>query len=146
MIRSAILATVLAVAIPVPAQDAGKEAVAKAVASIQGTWLIVTINGQSLGDAGMEMSLTFTDDKYAQTTNGNVDERGTIKIDPAKKPMTIDLNITEGNDAGKLQLGIFEITGDTMTMKLGAPADGIRPTGLSQSDGTLFVIFKKKAK
>jgi uncharacterized protein (TIGR03067 family) len=112
MIRSAILATVFALAVPAATQDAAKEAAAKALASVQGTWAIVTVNGESNG--GMTMSLTFTGDKYAQTTNGAVDERGAIKIDPAKKPMAIDLIITEGNDAGKLQLGIFELNGDTM--------------------------------
>lgn len=141
MIRSAILATVFALVVPAVAQDPAKDAVAKAVASVQGTWAIATINGESLG--GMEMSLTFTGEKYAQTTNGAVNERGTFKIDPAKKPMTFDLTITEGDDAGKLQLGIFELNGDTMTVKLAIPADPTRPTALAQSDNGLFVIMKK---
>lgn len=127
----------------VAAQEAPKDAAAKAVASVQGTWAIATINGQSLADGGMQMSLVFTGDKYAQVTNGSTDERGTIKIDPAKKPMTIDLNITEGNDAGKLQLGVFGVEGDTMTLQLNMAGETTRPTGLVAQDGYLFVVMKK---
>jgi hypothetical protein len=37
-----------------------------------------------------------------------VNESGTFKIDTAKKPMTMDLTITEGSDAGKAQPGIVD--------------------------------------
>jgi hypothetical protein len=41
-----------------------------------------------------------------------VNERGTIKLDASKKPAWIDLTITEGADAGKLQVGVIEVTGN----------------------------------
>ena len=41
--------------------------------------------------------------------------------------MTIDLNIAEGNDAGKLQLGVIEVSGTTMTGNLGTPGAQDRP-------------------
>ena len=77
------------------------------------------------------MSLVIKDDKYEQVTNGTTDESGSVKLDATKKPMTIDLMIEEGNDAGKLQLGIIEVTGDAMKVKLNLPdaanaSDGVR--------------------
>ncbi len=143
--RSSIgsIAALLMLTAGVAAQEAPKDAAAKALATVQGSWTIATINGQSLAEGGMQMSLVFTGDKYAQVSNGTTDERGSIKIDPAKKPMTIDLNITEGNDAGKLQLGVFGVEGDTMTLQLNQAGATERPAGLVAQDGYLFVILKK---
>ena len=41
-----------------------------AVDSLQGTWTISTVNGQAVADLGKKMSLTFTRDRYTQTTDG----------------------------------------------------------------------------
>ena len=83
--------------------------------------MITSINGQTAPQGSPEMTLTFTGDTYHQTLGGEVNERGTIKLDASKKPMTIDLIITEGPDAGKTQLGIFEVTGDTVRASLDTP-------------------------
>lgn len=58
--------------------------------------------------------MTFKGNTYHQPYGGKVNERGTFKIDTAKKPMTMDLTITEGSDAGKAQPGIFEVSGDIL--------------------------------
>jgi uncharacterized protein (TIGR03067 family) len=88
--------------------------------------------------------LTFTGDKYEQALGGTVNERGTIKLDASKKPMTIDLAIGEGTDAGKAQLGIVEVSGDTMKLHLDSPGAGQRPTDFTGKDGSFMVIAKKK--
>ena len=114
-----------------------------AAAALQGTWLITSVNGQS-GDGSSQLTLTFTGDKYHQTLDGQVNERGTIKLDAAKKPMTIDLIITEGADAGKTQLGLIEVTGDTIRANLDAPGGQQRPTDFAIKDSTLMFEGKKK--
>jgi uncharacterized protein (TIGR03067 family) len=70
-----------------------------------------------------------------------VNERGTFKVDATKKPMTIDLAITEGNDAGKTQLGVFEVTGDSMRCSFNPPGSTERPASLTE--GALVVAAKK---
>jgi uncharacterized protein (TIGR03067 family) len=124
---------------PAPAQDA----MPKDLAAIQGTWMIISVNDQALADQGVEMGLTFTGNKYSQITNGAISETGTIKLDGTKKPMSIDLNIMEGDDAGKLQLGIIEITGDTAKGLFAAPGSGTRPADFMSSDGAIFFTAKK---
>ena len=116
---------------------------AAALASLQGKWVIASLNGQSVGEGGMEVSLTFTGDKYAQTMNGEVNERGSIKLDASKKPMTIDLMITEGDDAGKTQLGVIEVTGDKLTANFDIPGAGQRPPDLSPREGSLLFMATK---
>jgi uncharacterized protein (TIGR03067 family) len=114
-------------------------------AALQGTWMIESINGQSMPEGAPPMTLTFTGDKYEQTVGGDVNERGSIKVDSSKKPMTIDLLIAEGDDAGKIQLGIFEVTGDTIRANLDRPGAGQRPTDFTVKEDSIMFVGKKKA-
>ena len=116
-----------------------------AAAALQGTWLITSINGKAAPE-GSPLTLTFAGDKYHQTYGGEVNERGTIKVNAAKKPMTIDLIITEGSDAGKTQLGIIAVTGDTLRAKFGTPGAQQRPTDFTITEGSLMVEGKKQVK
>jgi uncharacterized protein (TIGR03067 family) len=113
-------------------------------AALKGTWTIVTIGGQSLADAGAETLLTFAGDTYSQTVNGEVNERGSFKIDATKKPMTIDLVITEGADAGKTQLGVIELKDDTLTGNLNTPGVASRPADFTAQDGHFVFVAKKR--
>ncbi|HEY7501921.1 MAG TPA: TIGR03067 domain-containing protein [Vicinamibacterales bacterium] len=114
-------------------------------AGLQGTWTVTSLNGQSATEGSPELTLTFTGDKYQQAVGGKVNERGTFKVDGSKKPMTIDFAITEGDDAGKTQLGIVEVSGDTVRMAAGAPAAAQRPTDFAVKDGALVVVGKRRA-
>jgi uncharacterized protein (TIGR03067 family) len=116
----------------------------KAPAALQGTWVVASINGQPAPDGSSEMSLTFAGDKYHQTVNGEVNERGTFAVDASKKPMTIDLTITEGADAGTVQLGILEITGDSMRLALDMPGAKQRPGDFTVKEGAIVVAATKK--
>lgn len=112
-------------------------------AALQGTWVITSVNGQAATEGSPELKLTFTGDKYHQTLGTEVNERGTYKVDASKKPMTIDLTIIEGADAGKSQLGVFEVTGDTLRASLDTPGAGQRPTDFTNKDGVLVFVGKK---
>ena len=131
----------IAVAASLHSQDAKPAAGA---AALQGTWVITTFNGQAAPEGAPEMSLTFTGDKYHQTLGGEVNERGTIKVDASKKPMMIDLIITEGQDAGKTQLGVFEVTGDEIRANLNTPGTELRPTDFTIKEGFIMFVGKKK--
>jgi len=137
MKKMAMLVAVVLMSAGVMAQDA-KKPVDKAFAPLQGTWTITTFNGQSTDGMGGTSALVIKDDKY-QVTSGTVDERGSLKLDATKKPMTIDLIIEEGNDAGKLQLGIIEVTGDTMKVKLNLAGATPRPTSFEAEEGQILV-------
>ena len=112
-------------------------------ATLQGTWVMTTLNGQSAPEAGPQLTLTFAGDKYHQAVGGDVNERGTFRVDSSKKPMTIDLTIVEGDDAGKTQLGIIEVTGDTLRASLDRPGAGQRPTDFNLTEGVLVFAAKK---
>jgi len=110
---------------------------------LEGTWVVTSLNGQSAPEGTPQLALTFTGDKYQQAIGGQVNERGAFKIDAAKKPVTIDLVINEGDDAGKTQLGIVEVSGETMRMGLSIPGAAQRPTDFTAKDAALLVVAKK---
>ena len=140
MKRYLLAACLSVLAVTVSAQSA----VPKDLAPLQGTWVITAINGQELAAAGSSMLLTITGDKYSQTVNGIINERGTIKVDAAKKPTAIDLIITEGDDANKTQLGVVEVSGTALKLKLALPGQTTRPTNFDQAEGAILAIATKK--
>ena len=113
----------------------------KELEKLQGNWAILTFNGQDV-PAEAQSFLVFNGDAYEQWNNGSVDERGTIRIDPKTKPMSIDLIITEGSDAGKTQPGVYELS-DSTTLWIGltVPGNATRPSTLANAE--LQVMLKK---
>jgi uncharacterized protein (TIGR03067 family) len=118
----------------------------KELTSLQGTWVMTSINGEAVDGSQPELTVTFTDDKYSQSLNGQVTERGTIKLDPSKKPMAIDFVITEGQDANKTQLGVIEIAADSITGKLNTPGVPQRPADFVPAEGCIVFVLKRKGK
>ncbi|HKV99926.1 MAG TPA: TIGR03067 domain-containing protein [Vicinamibacterales bacterium] len=122
---------------PPPPADAAK----KVFDQLQGSWLAVSLNGQDM-PGGLEMALTFTDQKYENWVNGSLDERGTVKIDPSTKPASIDFVITEGTDAGQTQLGLVEVNGDSLILSFARPGNPTRPK--TPADAELYAVLRKK--
>jgi len=119
----------------------------KTLAAVQGTWVFTSVNGQDA--AGQpEIVITITDDKYVQTIDGNTVEKGTLKFDDTKKPLHMDLVIIEGQDAGKTQLGVLELTSATaVRAKLNTAGETTRPTDFAPAPGEGYFVFtavKKK--
>jgi uncharacterized protein (TIGR03067 family) len=94
-------------------------------------------------DSG-ELTIAITGDKYAQAVAGAVNERGTIKLDTTKTPTWIDLSITEGDDAGKTQVGLIEVSGGVMKGVFGMAGSTTRPTSLAPAPDMISFVGKKK--
>ncbi len=122
---------------------ASQDATAKLQAALQGTWVVVAVNGESIENQGVTMALTVDGNKYSQMVNGAVDETGTFTVDGTKKPAIFDLHIKEGSDAGKDQPGILEMKDDTIVVFLAAPGGSVRPKDFDSADGQIYVIAKK---
>jgi uncharacterized protein (TIGR03067 family) len=58
-----------------------------------------------------------------------------FKLDPSKKPKTIDLTLLDGQLNEKVWRGIYELKGDELTGCTRHPADpGDRPTGIQNGE------------
>jgi uncharacterized protein (TIGR03067 family) len=138
----AILAgTVAAPAAPGPKEKEDKSDLKK----LQGDWEVTSWVqlGQELN---MKAKWSIKDDKYTLEMDANLEE-GTIKIDPAKKPATIDLAISGGNCKGKDQPGIYKFDGDTIVFCFAWPGTTDRPTEFqSTAEGRTILITMKRSK
>jgi uncharacterized protein (TIGR03067 family) len=133
------LVTTMAVTAVVSAHR--QDSAPKGMEPFQGTWVMTQVNGDPTpGDT----ALVIAGSQYSETVDGAVDERGIFKIDASKTPITVDLIIQEGDAAGKTQLGIVDVKGDTMRLLLNTAGDPVRPTSLEKADGELFIVAQKK--
>jgi uncharacterized protein (TIGR03067 family) len=142
-----------AVGLPVMAGDAKEEAVQKELEALKGIWAVVSAerDGKKLSDEQLK------DVTLRYDGSGNVSVRkgemllfdGTIRIDPTKKPKTLDATQTsEGPDKGKTFLGIYELQGDTLKVCSAAPAGKDRPTEFSSRPGSghFLRVYKRAGK
>ena len=124
----------------------------KDLEALNGTWKYesVTFGGQKLpADALKKAAFVFKDGKYTSINpEGKEEETGTVKVDPSKKPKTIEFDITSGKDKGKKQLGIYTLEGDNFTLCMGMPGEDQRPTKLESAKGskTVLAVMKREKK
>jgi len=142
--KSWTIASVL-VLLLVAGAAARQEALSKELTALQGNWNIVSVNGQSVSDQGVALSMAFSGNRYTQALNGQVVESGTVKLFAAKKPIAVDFSILEGDDAGKLQLGILEIGDDTLRFAMNIAGATDRPATF-EAGGSAGVFVMKKIK
>lgn len=139
--KASIVALVTSIALAGVGSAHTQDAVPKEMVPLQGTWVVTQVNGDPTPSA---TALVIAGAKYSETIDGTVDETGLFKVDASKTPMTVDLIIQEGADAGKTQLGIFDVKGDTMRLLLNTAGETARPTSLEKADGELFIVAQKK--
>src|ERR1700731_2414565 len=80
--------------------------------SMDGTWLpsAAEFGGEKFPDEVRKtIKLVIGDGKYTVTV-GTKPDKGTVKLDPSKKPRSLDITGTEGPNKGKTILAIYEKT------------------------------------
>lgn len=136
---------VSSVTLAAPRPKADKDDLAK----FDGAWVFSSWlqYGRSLDDESRESAKwSVKGDKYTFEIDG-AREEGTIKLDPTKKIGTIDLAITEGNDRGKEQFGIYKIDGETITFCFARAGVKERPTDFtSTADNNNILVTIKRSK
>jgi uncharacterized protein (TIGR03067 family) len=105
--------------LPTGAQEKGDPAKIEGEV-LQGTWNFVSVEQNSIKQPRRKkgeqlQTITFQGDKFEVKRGDNVIQAGTRKLDPSKNPKTIDFTVTDGEGKGTLQLGIYELKGDTLT-------------------------------
>lgn len=91
------------------------------------------------------MKLVLAGDRYTVTVNEVID-KGTIKVDPAKKPKTMDITGTDGPNKGKTLLAIYELKGDSLRICYDM-SEKSRPAELAtKKDTQLFLVTYQRIK
>jgi uncharacterized protein (TIGR03067 family) len=109
-------------------------------ARLQGAWKVTSgkANGkEGPEDAFKEARLEFKGRHVTATTDNGKTRRLAFKIDPRRRPKTIDLT---NPDKKQTLLGIYLLKGDRLKLCFGAPG-AARPTGFDAKEGTKTVLF-----
>ena len=142
MLKNSLLATIAGMAMAASLMASGTQ-LTTTPSTLQGTWRLTSLNGRAIPAQGPQITLSIVGERYQQATDGKVTERGTLKLDGSKQPMTVDLTITEGDDSGKAQMGIVEVTDGTLRMCLDTPGAGQRPAEFAVKDGVILFEARK---
>jgi uncharacterized protein (TIGR03067 family) len=133
------------------ADQAKEEAIKMDRAKYQGTWTVVSleIDGKKVADKHVnKITVTnHTDGTWVIQVDGKEVSRGASKIDPTRKPKTIDFMQTGGTEKARTSFGIYEINGQTRKLCF-APPGKERPTEFSARKGSrhFLVVFQRESK
>jgi uncharacterized protein (TIGR03067 family) len=122
----------------------------KELEKLAGTWeaVSVEVGGKQLPEERIkDFKLIIEGDKYT-TKAGERTIKGTIKIDPSKDPKTIDATRAEGDEKGKVLLGIYKLVDDdNLKLCFNEPDNKERPTEFKTAEGTkqrYYVLKRQK--
>lgn len=133
------------------ADDAKDEAIRRDRKKYAGTWQVVSLevdgNKAAEDDAKKITVINEADGKWTIEAEGKVVASGTSVIDPTKRPKTVDLTVTHGEDKGMTALGIYEFSDDTRRVCL-ATAGKERPTEFATRSGSghILAVLKRVKK
>jgi len=124
------------------------EATKKEMKVLEGTWLATS--GEQNGMATDKFNgdkLIIGEGKFTVYHEVNAVIKAKLKVDAGKKPKTIDVTISEGNESGKTALGIYELSGDVLKFCFEKPGGTDRPTEFKTKEGTerMMVVLKKQS-
>ncbi len=115
---------------------------------LQGTWTIVSleVNGETINVSGMkEARLTVAGERYSFRM-GETRLEMTYKVDPAKKPSTLDMTITEGPMKGQTYHAIYRLANGELTICRHVEPDKDRPTEFASAprSGLMVIVWKRQ--
>jgi uncharacterized protein (TIGR03067 family) len=116
---------------------------------LAGVWRVtgMQVNGTILPARQVpDLKLTFKDGKFTVRLGKEKPQEGTYKIDPSKKPKTIDIiNGKTDKEKDKDQVGIYELIGNSLRI-CACPVGSERPTDFTTNDkpGYTVLILKRE--
>src|SRR5262245_5830701 len=116
------------------------------VRQLGGNWSMI------MGERDGQLLTRFFVRRFSREVAGNVTTitvggrlwfKAKFSVDPTKQPKTIDYEILEGSDKGKLQHGIYELNGDRARFCMSEP-DKPRPTEFRSTPGSGWTLSEWK--
>jgi uncharacterized protein (TIGR03067 family) len=118
---------------------------------LQGRWKLIQVEKEGKSHKVKPKTteffeLKFKGNKVTTLFNEDRTEEGTYKIDPDKKPRTIDFMPMTSDDKGKTLLGIYEIKGDKLKVCVAEPEVKKRPTKFETKSEEIVVYVLERVK
>src|SRR5438067_1825547 len=142
---------VLVIGLFLGAGEAGESAAKSDKDKLQGTWHVVSAErmGMAMPNA-QDQKLVIQGDTLTVKTGEKALFKGKIKLDPSKKPATLDMEVSEGRGErykGKVSQGIYLIEGDVFKWCNSEPGVKDRPNEFAtngQKNHMLLVLKREK--
>jgi uncharacterized protein (TIGR03067 family) len=130
-------------AVGVVATSIWADATSDEAKKLEGDWAVTsaTRDGKAVDDLPFKQ-MEVVGEKLATMGRDGAVQVFTFKVDPTKKPKTIDLR-RESVKNGETQLGIYELDGDTLKLVLGRPNADTRPKEFTDK-GHLHIVLKRQ--
>jgi len=112
--------------------DDKEEAAKKEQEKFQGEWKLVGQDSVTLNFKGAEYEFTL----------GDMKEKGKMKFNPSAKIAEVDVDITEGTDAGKKQVGIYELKDGKVKFCFAKAGETKRPEKFEAADDDSIVLLE----
>ena len=143
LIMTALVSIALAVSCgPTPPSPAVTPTATTGTMDMEGSWM-----GEASwhGNTSPIYTFTFSGSTFTYTCDTGIEGSGTFTIDTATDPKTIDFDITYHTTSefiGETCLGVYEISGTTLTIALAEPP-GTTPRPASLTDGMIYTLIKQ---
>jgi uncharacterized protein (TIGR03067 family) len=137
-------AFVLVVGLLIGADDPKADAIKKETAKLQGTWKFVSMEvevNKKPGGHFNRYTVVLKRDQWTVFEGNKIAAQVTFKLDPTKKPKTIDLVDVQKK---RLIRGIYSLEGDTLKVWDRGSEKGDRPTGFATKSELGIVMFVLK--
>ncbi len=104
---------------------------------LQGTWSIksLALEGQEMPAAMFANARMVVQGKRFASLGMGTQYEGTLELDLSTNPHQLNMNFDAGPEKGNVNLGIFEITGDTWKLSI-ATRGSERPSAFTSAPGT----------
>lgn len=116
--------------------DDKDDAAKKELEKFQGEWKLVGSD---------EIKIQFKEGTYEFSGQGTP-EKGKMKFNPFIKPAQVDVEIKEGDDAGKTQVGIYRWDGDKVKFCFAQAGEAKRPANFDNEGGDHIIFEFEKVK
>jgi uncharacterized protein (TIGR03067 family) len=128
------------------ADNAKDEAIKNDRKRMEGAWrgTALTVNGETFTQENAK-ALTVVngaDGTWILRDSGTEKSKGSSTIDPTKKPKTIDLTPSAGDDKGVTYHGIYELGENTRRVCIALPGNA-RPKDFTPGNGRILVTFER---
>jgi uncharacterized protein (TIGR03067 family) len=122
-----------------------EEAARRELEKLQGNWTAVAyeVDGKPASEKELKaMKLSIAGDR-STFQSGDVTRKGTYRLDPTRKPKTLDIVFTEGPDKESSYQAIYKLEDDQLEVCHGAGKD--RPSEFASKPGSgyVHVIWKR---
>lgn len=138
-----MLRTLLACVLLTPFAVADENKELKALA---GTWIVekMELEGSDATSTFKNVTLVIDGNSYIATI-GDMTDKGTLSVDSAKKPKTLDIKGTEGVNKGKTYLCIYELKDGKLTICYSLD-ETKRPEKFesAKDSKTMLAVYRKK--